>query len=269
MTFAMKHDQIKTYVESLDIAANGKYRSDCPKCGRKNTFSVTDSGFERMWYCFHADCHTSGKTGLTLSKSTAKDIFKMPKVTTESKPADCSFEIPHTFISLSRNPKAEDYVRKVGAYDAYLTGLADIQYDFKLDRVVYLIKDGNKVLDAVGRTLSNGYNKWYRYGNSRRPFVCGSNPIGIICEDCASACSVAEIMTGIALLGTNLLDEYVDIIKKFDKVYVALDKDATATGLKIVRQLMKYVDTSMIMLDKDLKDMRKEERYEILRSKTQ
>jgi len=36
-----------------------------------------------------------------------------------------------------------------------------------------------------------------------------------------------------------------------------------------VRQLMKYVDTSMIMLDKDLKDMRKEERYEILRSKTQ
>lgn len=266
----MKHEQIKTYVESLNIAANGKYRSDCPKCGRKNTFSVSDFGFERMWYCFHADCHTSGRTGITLSKSTAKTILDTSKkVTTESNNPSTSFEIPHTFISLSRNPKAEDYVRRVGSYDAYLSGLADIQYDFKLDRVVYLIKDGNRVIDAVGRTLNNGYNKWYRYGNSRRPFVCGSKPVGIICEDCPSACSVAEIMTGIALLGTNLVDEYIEIIKKFEKVYVALDKDATATGLKIVRQLMKYVDTSMIILDKDLKDMRKEERYEILRSKTQ
>ena len=26
-------------------------------------FSVTDNGFERLWNCFHADCHTKGGDG--------------------------------------------------------------------------------------------------------------------------------------------------------------------------------------------------------------
>ena len=41
-----------------------------------NTFSVTDNGFERLWYCFHADCHTKGSTGIQLTKENSKVAFK-------------------------------------------------------------------------------------------------------------------------------------------------------------------------------------------------
>jgi DNA primase len=56
-------------------------------------------------------------------------------------------------------------------------------------------------------------------------------------EDCSSACSVSSDITGIALMGTNLLDTHIDVIKKYKKVFVALDKDATDKAIKIVRKL--------------------------------
>ena len=49
---------------------------DCPVCYKHNTFSVTDNGFERLWYCFHADCHTKGSTGIQLTKENSKVAFK-------------------------------------------------------------------------------------------------------------------------------------------------------------------------------------------------
>ena len=64
-----------------------------------------------------------------------------------------TYELPNTFVSLSRNLDAELYVRSVHAYDAYLSGRADIRYDFKSNRVVYLVKHEGKVVDAVGRSL--------------------------------------------------------------------------------------------------------------------
>ena len=34
-------------------------------------------------------------------------------------------------------------------------------------------------------------------------------------------------------MGTTLLDEHIDVIKKFKKVFVALDKDATSKAYMI------------------------------------
>jgi hypothetical protein len=48
--------------------------------------------------------------------------------------------LPDTFVSLSRNLDAELYVKSVHAYDAYLSGRADIRYDFKRNRVAYIVK---------------------------------------------------------------------------------------------------------------------------------
>ena len=42
----------KTYVEGLDIVPNTKYRSDCPVCAKKNTFSVVDNGLQRCGSAF-------------------------------------------------------------------------------------------------------------------------------------------------------------------------------------------------------------------------
>jgi len=256
------------YVESLDFPALTRYRSDCPVCGKKNTFSVSDDGLQRLWYCFHADCNVSGRTGITLTKDHASKMFSKRK---EPPPAAAqqSFEMPDTFVSLSRNLNAELYVKRVQAYDAYLAGRADIRYDFKRNRAVFLVKDGNRVVDAAGRSLDGRNPKWYRYGTSKNPFVSsGDSCVACVVEDCASACSVSGIVTGVAILGTNLLPEHVETLRKFQTVYVALDKDATDKAIDMVRTLSPYVSTKLMVLKHDLKNMKKDERDDFIRSYT-
>jgi len=253
---------LKGYVESLTIAPYGRYRSDCPLCGKPNTFSVTDNGFERLWNCFHADCHTKGGTGISLTKDNSKQAFVKRQVKEEVTKVD--FVIPDTFVSLSRNINAENYVKQVQSYDAYLDGMADIRYDFQRDRVVYLVKDGDKVIDATGRSLTNSKPKWLRYGTSKMPFVCGLSDNLFVVEDCPSACSISNIVTGMALMGTSLLDSHIQVIQNYKKIFVALDRDATRKAVDIVRHLSNYVPTKLVVLKKDLKNMEREERDDFI-----
>jgi len=256
---------LQGYVESLDIQPLGRYRSDCPVCGKKNTFSVNDDGMQRLWFCFHADCNVSGRTNVTLTKDFAKIAIKK-KQTQPIKTEVTKFEIPDTFVSLSRSLDAELYVKSVHAYDSYLSGRADIRYDFKRNRVAYLVKQGNAVVDAVGRSIDGKGPKWYRYGNSRKPYSVGRDSRAIVVEDCASACSVSSLVTGVALLGTSLLDEHVDFLRSYKQVYVALDKDATDKALNMVKVLCRSVPTKLMVLHRDLKNLTKEERDDFIRS---
>ncbi len=254
------------YVESLDFPALTRYRSDCPVCGKKNTFSVTDDGMQRLWYCFHADCNVSGRTGITLTKEHAARTLRGSQALGPAPRTNNTYEVPDTFVSLSRSLDAELYVKRVQAYDAYLSGRADIRYDFKRNRAVFLVKDGNKVVDAAGRSIDGRSPKWYRYGDSKRPFTCGVHTCAIVVEDCASACAVSNTATGVALLGTNLLSEHVDVLKQYDRVFVALDKDATDKAITMVRALHTHVPTKLMVLRTDLKNMQKDERDDFLRS---
>ena len=258
---------LKTYVEGLDIVPNTKYRSDCPVCAKKNTFSVTDNGTQRMWFCFHADCNVSGRTGVTLSRMSASTVFERSAIVAPSSRISNTYEIPDTFVSVSRRVEAESYLRKVGAYDAYLSGAADIRYDVRMNRVVFLIQDGRKVVDAAGRSLDGRGPKWYRYGSSRSPFVSSAGTsVACVVEDCASACSVCGVVSGVALLGTNLLTEHIEVLKQYDRVFVALDKDATDKAITMVRTLHSHVPTRLMVLHTDLKNMEKDERNDFLRS---
>jgi len=256
---------LQGYVESLDIPPLGRYRSDCPVCAKKNTFSVNDDGMQRLWFCFHADCNVSGRTAVQLTRDFAKLAIKKP--TSQAKSDDTKFEIPSTFVSLSRNLDAELYVKSVHAYDAYLAGRADIRYDFKRNRVVYMVKDGRNIVDAAGRLLSGTGSKWYRYGNNKLPFVCGTNmDYACLVEDAASACAVSNICSGVGILGTNLLPEHIQVLSNYRKIFVALDKDATDKALTIVKTLCRYVPTKLMVLERDLKNLTKEERDDFLRS---
>lgn len=259
----MSPSWLKGYVESLVIPQMTNYRSDCPVCEGKNTFSVSDTGTTRLFFCFHADCGVKGSTGVTFTKDSSAHLFKPRE---ERRESDAPFEIPHTFVSLSRSLDAELYVKRVNSYDAYLLGLADLRYDFKKNRVAYLVKRGGRVVDAVGRSIDGTSPKWYRYGASGYPFVCGEKPRAIVVEDCASACCVSQSFTGVALLGTNLLPKHIETLKAFEMVYVALDKDATDKAIDIVRVLRNHVPTKIMVLRTDLKNMDGEDLDEFLRS---
>ena len=262
----MTRKWLNSYVEELTLQPFGSLRLDCPVCQKKNTFSVRDTGYERMFNCFYASCDTKGRTGKRLTTSNAKSVIQPPKPTSKPKPKDVPFEIPDSFVPLTRNQKALDYVRSVNSYRAYLDNRADIMYDIRQDRVVFLVKENKKIVDAVGKSLTNRKPKWYRYGKSNSGFHIdvGDSNIFVV-EDCPSACSICGIVSGIALLGTNLLQSHIDVLKQYKKVVVALDKDATLKAVELSRKISQFVNCSVAFLPEDLKNLKDEERERIIR----
>ena len=260
----MSYTWVKTFIEDLTLQPNGRLRMDCPSCQKKNTLSVSDDGYRRMYNCFSANCDVKGVTNNRLTATNSRVVFEKksePSVTVKST----EFHLPTTFVPLSRSQKAVDYVRSVNSYQAYLDNYVDIMYDVRFDRAVFLIKEKGRVVDAVGKSLSNQKPKWYRYGKSDRPFICGRGSNIFLVEDCPSACSVFLFCKGIALLGTNLLKSHIEILKNYNKVVVALDKDATSKSCEMARKLSPYVDTSVAFLPDDLKNLKEDDRERLVR----
>jgi hypothetical protein len=117
----------------------------------------------------------------------------------------------------------------------------DTRYDVKEDRVVFLVKKDRKIVDATGRVVGgNTYApKWKRYGEAQVPYVYGEGEVAVVVEDCVSASVVGEMenLVGFGLLGTNLLAQYVDYLKPYSKIIVALDPDAKRKTLQITSTL--------------------------------
>ena len=96
--------------------------------------------------------------------------------------------------------------------------------------------------------------KWLNYNKNITPFSCGTSDTAVVVEDCASACAVSGIYTGVALLGTKLKEEYaLYLSKNFKKVIVALDRDATKKAFDLSKGLRYLIDTEVKILDEDLK----------------
>ena len=121
------------------------------------------------------------------------------------------FNIPKEFVTIYGNNKARDYISQYQLEDTE----ARLMYDVKQDRIVFLIEENGEVVGAVGRALAEDIvPKWYKYNSCHLPFVAGTNKyIGVVVEDCVSACKVALAnLTGIAIMGTSLKEEYVSPI---------------------------------------------------------
>ena len=66
---------------------------------------------------------------------------------------------------------------------------------------------------------------------------------------------MCQYCVGIALLGTNLLQTHVDVIKKYKKVGIALDKDASKKAVKLVDDLSLNLNAKFLLLEEDIKEM--------------
>ena len=149
----------------------------------------------------------------------------------------------------------KDYREYVAHYD--LQDYYDIiRYDRHTHRAVFLVKKDDKLVDAVGRALyKNKKPKWYRYGNSGYPFIHGNSDTAIIVEDVVSALTLSKFCTGIALLGTNLLQSHIDVLKKYKRVGIALDKDASKKAVQLVDDLALNMNAKFLLLEEDIKEM--------------
>jgi len=237
-------------IQELNIGSGQSYRGDCIFCLNRNTLSVRNENGKITWNCFHANCDAKGLLNVG---STVDDLQNFLHSKTNRSGLTEDFLIPKEFVTVYGNNKAREYIAK---YELENTE-ARLMYDVKQDRIVFLIEQDGVVVGAIGRALAeNTYPKWYKYGTSSLPFMIGTNKyVGILVEDCVSACKVAMAnMTGIAIMGTRLPEDFiVPIADKVDRCFVCLDKDATEKSFKIRDSLSYHIPSYVEMIDKDLK----------------
>lgn len=250
---------LKQYVQELGLSQGESKRFDCPSCGHKKTFSVTNQNGTFMWNCFHAECTVKGRTDLRITRDNALDTLSK---TTQQNSRDVPFEKPKSWSRMIPS-RGLDYVNLVntsGRYD-------DIYFDVVRDRLVYPIYDSLGILvDGVGRTMTGQRPKWYRYGNYHGGFRIGTSDTAVVVEDVPSAVSISEWVSGYALLGTSLRERHITELSTYKRVVVALDKDATDKALTMTRALNSILPTGILMLDKDLKTLGDDERERTIRT---
>ncbi len=249
MNFSQQLSLIKTLVPSGEVDT----RMDCPFCNGTNTLTIKRENADLLWYCFHASCSAKGNHEGEMTMKQVIDTVVNKKDRVNQSPL--TFIPPKSFVSIFSTDKCTDYLKKNHCIESYLKGKAEIKYDVKQHRAVFIIKEKERVVGAIGRGLnSQVYPKWFMYGDKSYPFICGNTDTAVLVEDCASACAVSEVHTGVALMGTSLPDSYIPVLKKkFKKVIVALDRDATTKAFDISNQLRYYMDTEVKILEDDLK----------------
>lgn len=251
---------IQDYIETLHLHAGESKRMDCPVCGHKGTFSVTNTGTDLLWNCFHAACTSRGRKGLGITRETAPNIFRLNTPPIPKEPQE--FTKPPSWTRRLPNG-ATTYFTTVHTTGRY----PHLYHDVRQNRAVYGIYSPEGVLvDGVGRTLEGSRPKWYRYGNYSGGFIWGTSPTAIIVEDVPSAVSISDWVTGYALMGTQLRDDHIGELSRFDHVVVALDRDATDKALVILRTLSQVVSCGLLMLDRDFKSIGEEERESFVRN---
>jgi hypothetical protein len=253
----MERNNLKEYIEDLYLKSDENFRGDCPVCGSFNTFTATREDGVVLYNCFKLDCVTQGMQNINLS------ILEIEKKIANYRKESVSNVIP-TFIIPEYitypEPSQTNYHRFVsrwGLENEYM----DVMYDVKDERVVFLIRDKHKVIDAIGRSLNGSVPKWFRYtGNATVFSRCMGEPNGVavIVEDVISAIIVSKVcpnVTGIAILGTNISHAHMEYLQDYTKIIVALDPDATHKSIKYKKEIESWtgVTTMAMMLQDDIK----------------
>ena len=248
---------IKEYIEDLDLHDGVGVRSDCPICNGSNSFTATKIDSAVLYNCYKLSC--SLKPGFVPINLTTEEIATRLSNLKETKPVSIpTYTIPE-YITYPE-PSQTNYHRFVsrwGLENEYL----DVMYDVKDERVVFLIRDKHKVIDAIGRSLSGSVPKWLRYtGNATVFSKCMGEPNGVavIVEDVISAIIVSKVcpnVTGIAILGTNINHAHMEYLQDYTRIIVALDPDATRKSIIYKNEIESWtgVQTYAMFLQDDIK----------------
>jgi hypothetical protein len=244
----------------------------CPKCfgGRSSegSFSVTRQGAELAFICHRASCGFRGRAPVS-------GRFVLPEARdgeSQRKPERPSYD------AVGKSSLPEDIVARL----TYKYGIqardrahGNIQWNEESNRIVLPIKDVYG--DTYGYVLRNmkfspsglplQYPKTLNYVSENRGAWYKSQLDDvkkklIIVEDQLSAIRASSYLNSLALLGTNLPEEVLTLIKKQDysNVYLALDADAFPVAIRMIRRLRNAgIKAEVVRLPSDIKDMPEED----------
>ena len=229
----------------------------CPACRggstEECTLSVTKEDGKLKWYCHRASCEFAGA-------EYSGSNYSRPSTT---KQVSCRGVVGRILAKRSEaipDSIKEELFQKYSITDTH-TARWGIGWDEQSRRIVLPVLGTNQEqLGAALRTLDKtvkpktlshteqGAMAWYTNHTTKAL---------IIVEDQLSAIRSADYMNSCALLGTNLSDERMEVIReaKFSPIYLALDKDAWSVAVKYA---IKY-RLQLLRLNKDIKNMTNEE----------
>lgn len=240
----------------------GKFRFNCPGCSRQNSLAIYRQDGELSFHCYGNGCNVRGKQRQKLSVA---DIYnrKNKKIAEEQE-----FVCPEYWTQGLNREEVRKYLQSVHSFDAAIEGRVNIKYDPRMNRCVFLVYDTeNKLVGATGRLLGKGTPKWLHYGSVRHPLICGNKDTAVLVEDPASAAAISHSVTGLAILGTDLNLTYIGILRRYKKIVIALDKDAVRKMIELESSIRYFADTSILMLEDDLKYFDQQAQRDMLGSK--
>jgi hypothetical protein len=187
-----------------------------------------------VWNCYKASCNVKGGTRVHLSADDIRTSFGGVKEFVEE-----SFRLP-------------DYIIPYIGKSYYGIDTKHLMYDVKEDRIVFVVKHNDEIVDATGRSLQNKLPKWKRYGKSALPYTFGCGKVAVVVEDCVSATLVGnDVLVGVAVLGTSLSESHKSYLSQFSTAIIALDPDALPKTLSFAKELRGYVDNIKVLKLKD------------------
>lgn len=260
---------IRNFVEELNLSDGERYRGKCPVCKRANTFTATNNMGKLLYNCYANSCTISGATTTTMTVQEIKTRMKTLEINpNENKGLNVSKGevFPESVVSDANRDIVDGFCERYGIDSQEL----DLRYDIKEDRVVFPIFDQGRLVDGIGKAISdNVVPKWKRYGTMAGGYIRGECVIAVVVEDCISAAVVETLgLTGVAILGTALTDNHVFALKEFKKVIVALDPDAAPKTIAYTKQLKSNgVDAFALKLLDDIKYRREEDIKYLLKLK--
>ena len=237
-------------LEPIRVREDETKRIDCPFCGGRKTLGITNRDGSKVWNCFKASCGIRGSTGVPMSSNTIRR--RLDKVVT--KPLGNIAPIPQHLSHPDNHPAAIEYLKSVNSWEPFKQGLVEIKYDPADKRVLFMFP---KSRGAVGRSLIGRKPKWKNYGDTTGLFKVGTGSTAVVVEDAASATFLGmfSYCSGCALLGTNITSLQRAQLCAFDRVLIALDRDATRKSIELKCKLEGRVNVKIIRLTDDIKNM--------------
>lgn len=256
--------ELKKLASTIPIGSTRYF--NCPSCGRRDKIGMTKLPFSTVYRCFSSSCGIKGKLNSPMNKENLSSLLLNKGHTDALK----RFILPDYLIKGFASVDSFTMALKYNLLDTYSQGLYETSFDPKLHRQVFFHTDteGN-IVGAMGRALRFRQTpKAHIYINSiKTPWICGTSTTGVIVEDILSAINVANVgLTGIALSGTTLHNDYIFQLAKFNTVIICLDKDASIKAIELKKTLDIVCKNVIIrLLSRDIKDMPIDELLELLK----
>jgi hypothetical protein len=244
----------------------------CPSCGHSN-FSVRRKGGKLLWNCFRVSCGERGATfipGLYSTPADAESTPGIPRLNTYT--GDIAQLNEERVGSLAERFNLSGYVirKHVFASAEYQRYVLPIYTPRGTNRGYVLRTPWGQGTELFSGQTWDTSRKSLTFQSEEGPLLSwyrAVSPFTVIVEDQISAIKAnAAGYNSVALLGTSLNAEKVAEIQRYSPhVSIALDADATAQAFRHARKWQHAFESfRVVVLTKDLKDMKMEEVKDVL-----